>query len=99
MIAGAQDNGSHLFSSLGINTVSSVTGGDGGPCFIDETNGTVWITSNPGGYFNLFRNSGSTSVGTAGNGNGRFVSVADYADNLNVLYAGDGDGLYRRVFQ
>jgi len=97
MIAGAQDNGSHLFSSLGINTVSSVTGGDGGPCFIDETNGTVWITSNPGGYFNLFRNSGSTSVGTAGNGNGRFVSVADYADNLNVLYAGDGDGLYRRV--
>jgi len=98
MIAGAQDNGSHLFSSLGINSVSSVTGGDGGFCFIDKTNGAVWITSNPGGYFNIFRNSGSNFIGTAGDGSGRFVSVADYADTMNVLYSGDGDGLYRRVF-
>ncbi len=98
MIAGAQDNGSHLFNSLGINSVSSITGGDGGFCFIDKTNNSVWITSNPGGYFNILRNNGSTSVGTAGNGGGRFVSVADYADTINILYAGDADGLYRQVF-
>jgi photosystem II stability/assembly factor-like uncharacterized protein len=98
MLAGAQDNGSHLFNSLGINSVSSVTGGDGGFCFIDKTNSTVWITSNPGGYFNIYRSSGSTFIGTAGNGSGRFVSVADYADTIDVLYSGDGDGLYRRVF-
>jgi hypothetical protein len=96
MIAGAQDNGSHLFGSAGINSVSSVTGGDGGSCFIDKTNSTVWITSNPGGFFNIYRSSG-TFLGSAGSGNGRFVSVADYADTLNVLYYGDGDGLYGRL--
>jgi len=98
MIAGAQDNGSHLFNSIGINSVSSVTGGDGGFCFIDKTNGSVWITSNPGGFFNIYRNNGSNFIGTAGNGSGRFVSVADYADTMNILYSGDGNGSYRRVF-
>src|SRR6185436_10161802 len=45
-----------------------------------------------------YRNSGSTFVGTAGSGAGRFISVADYADVINTLYCGDGPGLYRRVF-
>jgi hypothetical protein len=98
MIGGTQDNGSHLFSSAGMNSVSSVTGGDGGFCFIDKTNNTVWMTSNPGGYWNIYRDNGSTYVGTAGSGAGRFISVADYADTINTLYAGDAAGIYRRVF-
>lgn len=98
MLAGSQDNGSHLFGSAGINSVSTVTGGDGGLSFIDQTNGTVWVTANPGGYYNIYRSSGSSYIGTAGSGNGRFIGAADYANTLNVLYYGDGDGLYGRVF-
>lgn len=96
MLGGSQDNGSHLFGSLGVNSVSSVSGGDGGLCFIDATNGSVWITANPGGYYNLYRSNG-TYIGTAGSGNGRFIGAADYANTLNVLYYGDGDGLYGRL--
>ncbi|MFZ9386727.1 MAG: T9SS type A sorting domain-containing protein [Chitinophagaceae bacterium] len=96
MLGGTQDNGSHLFSSAGINNVNTVTGGDGGLCFIDQTNGAIWITANPGGYYNIYRNSG-TYLGTGGTGNGRFIGAADYASNLNILYFGDGDGLYGRI--
>lgn len=96
MLAGAQDNGSHLFGSAGINTVSSVSGGDGGQCFIDQTNGTVWITCFPGGTYNIFRSSGTLNS-QRGSGNGRFIACADYANTLNVLYCGDGDGLYGRI--
>jgi hypothetical protein len=97
MIAGSQDNGSHLFSSSGVNSVSSVTGGDGGFSFIDATNSAVWITSNPGGFFNIYRSNG-TYLGTAGSGDGRFVAPGDYASTINTLYYCDGDGLYGRVF-
>jgi hypothetical protein len=97
MLAGAQDNGSHLFSSAGINSVSSITGGDGAFCFIDTTNSTVWITSNPGGYFNVYRTSG-TLLGTAGSGNGRFIDPADYSSTSDILYYGEADGLYGRLF-
>lgn len=96
MIAGAQDNGSHLFNSPGINTVSTVTGGDGGFCFIDQTNSAVWITSNPGSVFNLYRSNG-TPVGSTTDNNGRFVDPADYDDTLNVLYYGSDVGKYGRL--
>ena len=93
MIAGAQDNGSHLFNSSGINSVSMVTGGDGGFCFIDQTNASVWITSNPGSIFNLYRSNG-TYIGSTTDNNGRFIDPADYDNNLNVLYYGADVGKY-----
>lgn len=93
MIAGSQDNGSHLFGSAGVNSISTVTGGDGGLSFIDQTNGSVWITSNPGGYYNIYRSNG-VYLGTGGDGSGRFIGAADYANTLNVLYFGNGDGVY-----
>jgi hypothetical protein len=97
MLAGSQDNGTHLFGSSGINTVSTVTGGDGGLSFIDQTNGSVWITANPGGFYNIYRSNG-VYFGTGGSGNGRFIGAADYANTLNTLYYGDNDGLYGRIF-
>ncbi len=98
MIAGAQDNGTHLFNATGINSVSSITGGDGGFCFIDKTNSAVWITSNPDGIFNIYRSNGTfaASRGT-GNANERFIDPADYADTANILYCGDVDGRYGRL--
>lgn len=97
MLAGSQDNGTHQFNAAGMNTVSTVTGGDGAFCFIDTTNTTVWVTSNPGGFFNIYRSSGVFNS-TRGSGNGRFIDPADYANTLNVIYCGDADGFYGRVF-
>jgi hypothetical protein len=94
MIAGAQDNGSHFFNSAGINSVSSLTGGDGGFCFIDQTNSAVWITSFTGSIFNVFRNNGVYLGSTDGSDGGRFINPADYDNTSNVLYYGASTGSY-----
>ncbi len=95
MIAGAQDNGTHFFNSSGINSVLEISGGDGGFCFIDQTNSSVWITSFTGSVFNLFRSNGSYIKSTTDN-NGRFIDPADYDNTLNVLYYGADVGKYGR---
>jgi photosystem II stability/assembly factor-like uncharacterized protein len=96
MIAGAQDNGTHFFNSSGINSVAEITGGDGGFCFIDQTNSSVWLTSFPGSVFNLFRS--NTYIGsTSDNSGSRFIDPADYDNSLNVLYYGAGVGKYGRL--
>lgn len=95
MIAGAQDNGSHLFSTIGINTVSSISSGDGAFCFIDQTNPSVWITSFTGANYNIYRSNG-TFAASVNDPSGRFINPADYDDNNNVLYYGEADGFYGR---
>ena len=94
MIGGAQDNGCHLFNSAGINSVSTISGGDGGFCFIDQTNSAVWITSYVGSIYHLFRSNGAYYGSTDGSDGGRFINPADYDNNLNVLYYGADNGAY-----
>jgi hypothetical protein len=94
MIGGAQDNGSHLFNSLGINAVSTLSGGDGGFCFIDQTNSSVWITSYTGSIYHLFRGNGVYYGSTDGSDGGRFINPADYDNVSNVLYYGASNGAY-----
>ncbi|ELR68233.1 hypothetical protein C900_00587 [Fulvivirga imtechensis AK7] len=88
-LAGAQDNGSRLFTEPGINSTPEVTGGDGAFCFIDQDNPDIMITSYV--YNNYYRslNGGASfqSFADDNESNGRFINPADYDDETNILYA------------
>lgn len=92
MLAGAQDNGSHKFSSAGINAVTTATGGDGEFCFINSSNSNYQFTSNPG-------NSNTVSINRSTNGGtsftqifnlsvDRFINPADYDAANDIMYIG-----------
>ena len=90
-LAGAQDNGTQLFTAPGMNATTEAHGGDGAFCFIDQTNSTYQISSYV--YNNFYRSTdnwatetqilSSTTNGTVG----RFINPADYDDANHILYS------------
>ncbi|MDZ4809026.1 MAG: T9SS type A sorting domain-containing protein [Bacteroidota bacterium] len=96
-LAGAQDNGTQKFIGPGINATTTVTGGDGGYCHIDQTDGLVQITAFTRNSYNRSTNGGTSfsSLGTGiNNTRGQFINPTDYDDNANILYCGDDAGRY-----
>jgi len=91
-LAGAQDNGSHAFSNSGMNSTVEVNGGDGAFCFIDQTNPNYQITSYIYNTYDLSTNGGSNfSTNIVSDQNtGSFINVADYDNNLDILYSANG---------
>jgi len=87
MLAGAQDNGSHQFTSAGINSTTEVTGGDGAYCFIDQDDPTYQITSYVRNNWRRSTNGGQSFSAITSNSTGRFINPADYDDDANILYA------------
>jgi photosystem II stability/assembly factor-like uncharacterized protein len=97
MLGGTQDNGSHKFTAGGINTVTTVTGGDGGFCYIDQLDPTFQITSFTGSQYVISRNGGASfSVGAFFAG-GRFINAGDYDDVQKLLYVGGANQNLRRI--
>lgn len=97
-LAGAQDNGTQRFTSVGINSTNNLTGGDGGFCHIDQNEPNIQI----GAYFGsayAISNNGWTSFSirnfnTGGNILGQFINPTDYDDNTNLLYGGGNPNTY-----
>lgn len=102
-LAGAQDNGTHQFSTAGLGSATSVTSGDGGFCFIDQNDPTYQISSYVYAEYFISRNSGtsfSTSAnfsGSAPNYNGRFINPADYDNTQKLIYASYSDANLLRI--
>jgi PKD repeat protein len=96
MLAGAQDNGSHRFTSTGINSVTEVTGGDGAFCHIDQDNSNFQITSYVYNSYYRSTNGGASFTSLTSGSGGLFINPTDY-DNLgNILYcAENANTLYR----
>jgi len=98
LIGGAQDNGSHKFVNPGINSVTTVTGGDGGFSFIDQDDPTTQITSFTGSNYTISRNSGTSfTVSASFSGADRFINPTDYDNTQNILYCGGPLGKLRRI--
>jgi hypothetical protein len=97
-LAGAQDNGTQLFSNTGMNATTEASGGDGMFCFIDQTNPNVWVVSYVRNVFYYTRNGGATT-GTLINDDksGSFVNPSAYDHNLNILYTYKSIGSLYRV--
>lgn len=98
-LAGSQDNGTQRFSLQGLDATTQATGGDGGYCFIDQTDPTYQITSY---VYNSFWRSidGGQSFGSMFQSNqntGRFINPADYDDNLDILYSAETSTTLNRV--
>jgi type IX secretion system substrate protein len=97
MLAGAQDNGSHIFNNAGINTVTSATGGDGAFCFIDQNNPNYQITSYTNTAYSRSTNGGTSFSTWVNSTNGRFINPADYDNTTQFLYCGYTDRRLRRI--
>ncbi len=98
VLAGAQDNGTHRINSS-LNTVgggTSVSGGDGMLCFIDQDQPDFQITSYQIGAYNFYN--AATNVLTSLNTSGtQFVGPSDYNSSQNVLYAEKSNTTMNRV--
>ena len=98
-LAGAQDNGTQLFSTPGVNSTVMATGGDGMYCFIDQDNPDIMITSfyynsymlsTDGGKSFISLSNDQTSTG------GRFINPTEYDSDADILYGtGDVDEMTR----
>ncbi|MBK8302433.1 MAG: hypothetical protein IPK98_03065 [Chloracidobacterium sp.] len=96
-LAGAQDNGSHQFSNVGLSTSVEVMGGDGAYVAIDQNEPQFQFVSY---IFNQYRrstNSGATWTTTNLNTtSGQFINPFDYDNTSNIMYCADNAASYRR---
>jgi hypothetical protein len=87
-IAGAQDNGAHLFSKDGLGESREVTGGDGAYVFIDQDDPNIMISSYVYNVYQISTNRGASFQRFSNDqSSGRFINPADYDDEANILYA------------
>jgi len=95
-LAGAQDNGSQKFTTAGINATSNATGGDGAFCHIDQTDGSIQITSYVYNNYYVSVTGGTTFIQRFFGNTGSFINPTDYDDNADILYGGNAAGSYFR---
>lgn len=95
ILDGTQDNGSHKYTTAGINNVTEVSGGDGAFCHISPINANHQITSYTNNNYYISTNGGTTFPAAAVNNNrGSFINPTDY--DGNNLYGGDDAGSFFR---
>jgi photosystem II stability/assembly factor-like uncharacterized protein len=98
MLAGAQDNGTHKFSTIGLGSVTTATGGDGGYCFIDQDDPNIQVTAYTNCYYNISRDGGANfNVNAHFGANGRFINPTDYDNTNNMIFAAYTGGRVLRV--
>ncbi|MDQ2770288.1 MAG: hypothetical protein M3Y54_07290 [Bacteroidota bacterium] len=94
-LAGAQDNGTHQFTTAGVNATTEVTGGDGGLCAIDQNAPLNQFSSYVYNQYRRSTNGGSTFTAfDLSASSGSFINPWDYDSNANVLYGGWDTGTY-----
>jgi hypothetical protein len=89
-LAGAQDNGTQLYSSAGINSTTSPIGGDGAYCHFLQTNGNYAIGSYVYNNYYPSINAGTTFSNSAIGGtdnSGSFINQSDFHDALAIQYS------------
>lgn len=91
-LAGAQDNGSHKFTSAGLNTTVEVSGGDGVHCFIDEDQPNIQITSYAYNNYFVSTDGGTNFNYLQLNNFGFFANANCYDSDQNILYASSSEG-------
>ncbi len=97
MIAGAQDNGSHVFLSSGLNDKNMLNGGDGGYCFISSLNDNKQVVSYVyNQFFGTTNNWTSFTKLIDDATSGKFINPAILEPINDHLYSGKGAGtIYR----
>ena len=91
-LAGAQDNGSHKFTSTGINSTTEVTAGDGVSCYIDTDDPQIQITSYIHNNYFVSTDGGNSFDYLELNNYGFFANPNYYDSDQNILYASSSEG-------
>jgi hypothetical protein len=96
-LGGAQDNGSHRYTSNALGTTTEVTGGDGAFCNIDQDQPQFQFTQYVYNQYRRSTNGGTTfSNVNLSSSQGRFINPSDYDDVNNTMYAARNTGRYIR---
>jgi photosystem II stability/assembly factor-like uncharacterized protein len=85
-MGGTQDNGTIRTTAAGIGSGVTVTGGDGGFCYIDQTNSNIQISSFTNNDYTVTANAWSSSFNRSFAGRS-FISPGAYDSRRDVLYA------------
>ena len=102
-LAGSQDNGTQKFTNPTKSPTATATTGDGGFCFIDQTNPKFQITSYVYNKYYLSTDSGvSFTKGGAWNtiidtSLGSFINPAAYDDIQHILYSNSSSNFLVRI--
>jgi photosystem II stability/assembly factor-like uncharacterized protein len=90
---GAQDNGTKLLTSAGMNAAINIANGDGGFAHIDQTNnGLIQVgafTNN--NYFYTWNGGTNWELVSGDNDEGLFINPTDFDDALDRLYTANGE--------
>jgi PKD repeat protein len=99
LMAGAQDNGTQLFTNAGMNATQDISGGDGGFCFIDQTSASHQVVSYVYNNFYLTTDNWNTysTILSSNNTIGRFINPSDYDDVNHILYTAYSTSQVSRV--
>ncbi len=96
-LAGAQDNGSHQFSTAGLGATVEVTGGDGAFVKIDQKAPANQFTSYVYNQYRRSTNSGATwSTTNLSSTTGQFINPIDFDTVSTIMYCSSSAGTYRR---
>lgn len=96
-LAGSQDNGTQEYNSAGINSTIEKFGGDGAFCFIDQNEPNIKIVSYVYNNYYLFNNNTYQGQILNDDNSGAFINIADYDDNLNILYTYNSQSILNKV--
>jgi trimeric autotransporter adhesin len=95
-LAGAQDNGTQRLNTAGLGNGTTVTGGDGAFCHIDQNEPLIQISSYVFNNYFVSTDGGSSFIDRFKNDNGGFINPTDYDDAGNILYGGNTGGSFFR---
>ena len=96
-LAGAQDNGSHQFSTAGIGSTVEVTGGDGAFVHIDQSQPQYQFTSYIYNQYSRSTDGGASwAAVNLSSTTGQFINPTDYDNTGKVMYCSDAAGSFRR---
>ncbi len=96
-LAGAQDNGTHQFSTAGLGATVEVMGGDGAFVHIDQNQPQYQFCSYVYNQYRRSTNSGATWTAIDFSASiGQFINPTDYDDAANIMYGAYSAGSYIR---
>lgn len=91
MLAGAQDNGTQVFTKPGFGPTTKVTPNDGLLCFIDQDNSDHQVTSSQNNIV-FYSSDGENYTQNNQNKTVEFENPMDYDSNGGILYMAGNDG-------
>ena len=92
-LGSAQDNGTQIFQSPGMNsTTEASNGGDGAFSHIDQTDGKIQIAGYVFNNYFYSTDGGSNFALASFNKNGEFINPTDYDDAQKILYSSNSPG-------